>query len=103
MAEPLRYQLQRVLVDILGSKFVYYQPPLSLKMTYPCIVYSLDNYMDKNANNSLYFHKTRYQVTVIDRNPDSEIPMKLNRLPHASLSRTYTADDLYHFVFHTYI
>lgn len=103
MAEPRRYKLQAKLVEVLGSKYVYFQPPPTLRMNYPCIVYSLDKYQVKSANNSLYFHKTRYQVTVIDRNPDSEIPMRVEQLPHTGLSRTYTADDLHHFVFTTYI
>lgn len=102
MAQPRRYELQAELVKLLGSKNVYYQPPQSVRMSYPCIVYELDKYHDTHANNSLYTHKSRYQVTIIDRNPDSEIPLELAKFPYTSLSSTYAVDGLNHFVFSLY-
>ena len=38
-----RRELHEILVGILGSKNVYYEPPSSLLMKYPAIVYSLDD------------------------------------------------------------
>lgn len=35
-----RLELQSKLVELLGSKHVYYQPPESVKIEYPAIVYS---------------------------------------------------------------
>ena len=37
-----RIELQLKLEEILGSRHVYFQPPASIKMTYPAIVYELD-------------------------------------------------------------
>ena len=34
-----RNDLQKLLVEVLGSKNVYFQPPESVKMKYPAIVY----------------------------------------------------------------
>ena len=35
-----RLELHEILVDALGSRNVYYQPPENIKITYPAIVYS---------------------------------------------------------------
>lgn len=102
MVQPLRYELHAKLVQLLGAKHVYFQPPPTVQMTYPCIVYELDKYHDAYANDSLYSHKTRYQVTVIDRNPDSELPLKLNEFPYTSLESSFAYEGLNHFVFTLY-
>lgn len=102
MAQPRRYELQKQLVTLLGSSNVYYQPPGNLTMQYPCIVYQLDKYEDKQADNLLYNHRKQYQVTVIDRDPDSVIPEKLNQIPYTSLNTAFVKDDLYHYIFTIY-
>lgn len=102
MVQPRRYELHTKLVQLLGAKHVYFQPPPTVHMTYPCIVYELDKYHDTYANDSLYSHKTRYQVTVIDRNPDSELPLKLNELPYTSNGSSFATEGLNHFVFTLY-
>ena len=71
-------------------------------MTYPCIVYKRDNIRPWRANNALYKGTTRYMVTVIDPNPDSDIPMKVAALPFSLYNRGYAADELNHDVFILY-
>jgi len=44
----------------------------------------------------------RYQVTVIDADPDSIIPEKIEALPMCTFDRQFTADNLYHDVFSLY-
>lgn len=94
-----RIQLHKTLTDILGSNQVYFQPPSTIKMTYPCIVYSLSNIDSRFADNIPYFHKRRYSVTVIDRDPDSVIRDKMTYLPNCAYERGFTSDNLYHYVF----
>lgn len=94
-----RPELQTILVGLLGSDNVYFQPPPSLQMIYPCIVYSRSNIDIRHADDKPYKHRTRYQLTVIDRNPDSAIPMKVAMLPLCSFERFYTAENLNHDVF----
>ena len=94
-----RLQLQSLLVSILGSDNVYFQPPPNVSMKYPCIVYNRDRMDTIHANNKPYKHLKRYQVKVIDRNPDSTIPEKIADLPMCSFNRFYTADNLNHDVF----
>ena len=94
-----RLELQSILVDILGSKNVYFQPPPTIKMEYPCIVYKRDAGETTFADDKPYNRHTRYQVTVIDRDPDSEIPDKVASLPKCVFDRFYTSDNLNHDVF----
>ena len=78
---------------------VYFQPPASINMQYPCIIYSRDGSSTDHANNGLYRHAKRYQVTVVDRNPDTELADKIEALQYASFERSFAADDLNHYVF----
>lgn len=98
MSKP-RTELQQLLESILGSGYVYFQPPASVKMNYPAIVYSLGSIRDLNADNEPYVHNKAYTVTVIDKNPDSPIAEKMIDLPECSFDRAYTADNLNHFVY----
>lgn len=94
-----RQQLQNLLLEILGSGNVYFQPPATISMGYPCIVYKRDFVKTDHADNKPYKHSKRYQVTVIDRNPDSDIPAKVAALPTCVFDRSYAADDLNHDVY----
>jgi hypothetical protein len=95
----LRLDLHTILVDILGSSNVYFQPPPTVIMVYPSIVYRRDYAETIFAENKPYQHRKRYQVTVIDRDPDSIIPGKIAALPMCIFDRFYTADNLNHDVY----
>lgn len=94
-----RLELQTLLESLLGTRNVYFQPPANVQMKYPCIVYSRDASDTKFADNNPYHHTKRYQVTVIDQNPDSIIPDKIANLPMCTHNRFFTADNLNHVVF----
>ena len=94
-----RLELQNLLESILGSRNVYYQPPESIKIKYPAIIYSRD-YIDNNfADDIVYMQNHTYQIIVIDANPDSEIVNKISKLPMCRYNRHYTSDNLNHDVF----
>lgn len=97
--EQGRLELHEVLVNILGSRNVYYQPPESIKLHYPAIIYSRNNIQNNFANNDVYAQHYSYEVTVIDEDPDSEIVDKISRMPTARFERHYTSDDLNHDVY----
>lgn len=94
-----RMKLHKMLVDLLGSSNVYFQPPESIKMKYPCIVYHLADIDPVFADNIPYLKKRRYSVTVIDRDPDSVIRDKMSDLQACGFERQFTSDNLYHYVF----
>ena len=97
-----REELHEILVDLLGSRNVYFQPPATVKIQYPCIIYKRNRIDTKYANDLLYKKSMGYLVTVIDSDPDSEIPDKVLQLPLTSFDRHYTADNLNHDVFNIY-
>jgi len=97
-----RIELQTVLENLLGSRNVYFQPPETIKMDYPCIVYSKNSYFTKFADNKLYSKTKKYTVTVIDKDPDSDIPDRLLSLPLCSFDRHFTKNNLNHNVYSLY-
>ena len=94
-------QILHNLADPEGVE-VYYQPPEDLVMTYPCIVYSLDEIHKRSADNGPYSLFDRYQVTFIRHDPDSPILRKLIGLPYSSFSRHFATSGLNHDVFVIY-
>lgn len=113
-----RLDLQAELEEILGSNQVYFSPPESIKLKYPCIVYTRSSIDSRNANNKVYLKPYRYTVTLIDRDPDSEAFKKrekyegeeanslverlLLHFKYCSHDRTFATDNLNHDVFTIY-
>lgn len=98
----LRLELHEILVKILGSNQVYFQPPETVKMKYPCIVYERGSGDTIFADDIPYRFTQRYQITVMDRDPDSKIPEKVADLPMCTYDRHYNIDNLNHDVFNLY-
>ena len=96
---PSRLELQTLLEEILGSRNVYFQPPESVKMKYPAIVYGLEDIKNTFANDRVYLSKRKYLITVIDEDPDSEIVEKVSQLPTCKFNRHFESDNLNHDVF----
>ena len=103
-----RLELHDEFIDILGSRTdtesrVYFQTPGSVNMKYPCIRYKKLSPDIKRANNRVYQNTSRYEVVVIDSDPDSDIPDRiLNHFPMCSWNQAYTADNLNHTVLTLY-
>ena len=81
---------------------IYFQPPESVKMVYPAIRYKRSSAFAIHADNLPYLHAMAYELTVIDRNPDSEATKRLLNYPQCRLNRSYVADNLNHDVFILY-
>ena len=97
-----RTDLQTILENILGSSNVYFQPPTNIQMLYPCIVYKRARLEPEFADNKPYNQAKLYQVTVIDRNPDSLIPGRVGQLPMSAFDRFYTEANLNHDVYNIF-
>ena len=73
-----RIKFHRLLCEILSCPIegercrCYFQPPESVKMSYPAIVYSLDDIDKTYANDGVYLSKRRYTIVVIDKDPDTK-------------------------------
>ncbi len=92
-----RLQLQSLLSEITGN--VYFQPPNNVQIQYPCIVYARDGSYAAFADNEKFIRDKKYQITVIDRNPDSILPDTVEELAYCRFNRFFTVDNLNHWVF----
>lgn len=102
MAQHRRIELQHLLERILGSKNVYFQPPESLKIKYPCIIYTMEKIDHERADNIGYISHPRYSIIHITRDPDESIYDEMSKLPYSSYDRSYPADNLHHNVYTLY-
>ena len=98
-----RKKLHDILCGITGdTKIVYYQPPMNVKMTFPCIEYHDAPWDTKFAGDSPYAITRHYQVTVIDPRPENPWIFELATLPMCTQERHYVSDGLNHDVFDLY-
>lgn len=98
--ETARTQLQTLLESITAN--VYFQPPLNVEIKYPCIIYRRNSAKTEYADNEPHIFTLRYEIMVIDRDPDSDILEAIAALPMCVFNRHYTVDDLNHDVFNLY-
>lgn len=94
---PKVHQIFKSLFD--KDPHVYHQGPGSAKMQYPCIVYKLTDIPIDSADNINYREYRRYEVTVIDKDPDSALREKVAKLPQCRFVRFFVNDSLNHYVF----
>lgn len=97
-----RLELHNILKGILGSDHVYFQPPESVQMQYPAIVYERDTARTQFADNVPHRFTLRYKVTVISREPDSDFHLKIAKLPMTTYERHFTTANLHHDVLNTF-
>lgn len=97
-----RVELQSTLEKLLGSRNVYYQPPETLKMQYPAIVYNKSYVKLDRADDTTYNKRVRYELIVIAQRPDDPVVNKLLDVPYCSYERHFNSDNLNHDVLTLY-
>lgn len=103
MASKSRLELQTKFEELLGSKNVYFQPPESVKMNYPCIRYSLSRIDTRKASNKKYTIDKAYDVTYICKDPDNTLKERiLEEFDYIAFARHYKAENLNHYVYTLY-
>lgn len=97
-----RAELHSILCTVVDH--VYFQPPESIKLVYPCIVYNKEPEKDLYADNLIYVSTDRYSLTVIDANPDTQIPRELKDTlkEYIKPNRYYVSSNLNHYAFTVY-
>ena len=101
---------QDILQGIIGShqpdpkrENVFYQPPASVELVYPCIIYTLDNIHTLRADNINYMITPTYEVKIITRNPNNPYLKKmLMDISTAKFHRRFVNDGLYHDILSVY-
>lgn len=94
-----RLELQTLLEAVLGSKNVYFQPPETIKIKYPAIIYHLAAIRTDRADGINYRKGRNYTITLIHNDPDNSIVDSIIDLPYCAFDRCYISDNLYHYVF----
>lgn len=94
-----RLELQEILENTLGSRNVYFQPPATVKLKYPCIIYHRSSLNQRYADNKTYLITPRYDITYISKTVDDLMVEKIAALPMCRYDRYYAADSLHHDTF----
>ena len=99
--DPFNFEVDDVpsAIEREAGNHVYFQPPETFKMVYPCIVYEMARDDLLHADDMAYRRKKAYTVTVIDKNPDSELPDVIGDVFNTPMNRHFTLDNLHHFVY----
>lgn len=98
-----RLYLQGQFESILGTRNVYFQPPESVSMKYPAIVYKPKDFRMKSANNTNgYIQSEGYEGTLILREPDTQYLAKIFKIPYCRFDRYYASNNLHHYTFTIY-
>lgn len=95
--------LHSLLVELPYLRKVYFQPPESVKLEFPCIIYRWDGNAEKYADDMAYKSKRHYHLVIADYDPDSVIPDVFQKnFTYAKLERTYTSDGMNHWAYSLY-
>ncbi len=102
MIDKRRLKLDKLLRDTLGTTQVYYQPPASVQMEYPCIRYNMAKVPVDYADDRAYLIRAKYIVTYITTEPDDPMKETLVETLRTPVIQIYAADGLYHYVYEVY-
>lgn len=95
--------LQNELKSLLGSDNVYFQPPSTTRMHYPCFVFERGSGSQMTANNRNYLFTKRYTVTYIGNESDPDmIDEVVRHFQMCKYDRHFVKDNLHHDVFSIY-
>ena len=104
MTKEDRLKLHQELVDVVnGDAKIYFQPPSGQNLSYPCVIYERSGLQVTNADDSKYLKQSIWNLTVITKDPDSELPDKIfSYFLHSSYDQVFVNDHLYHHVMTIY-
>ena len=95
-----RLKLQGELEEFLGNKNVYFQPPESAKLKYPCIIYKKITGNTTYADDIPYRFVRPYELTLITQDPDSPLVSQLAyKYPTIQHINSFVTGNRYHEVF----
>lgn len=98
-----RVDLDKKLREYYNPARVFFQPPENVKLSYPCVLYWLDDYDQQFADDITYIGKVRYSLRYITKDPDDErILGVLSKFNHIKLNNFFTADNLNHYDYSLY-
>ena len=97
MATAHRMKFSDKLKEFVTPENVHFQPPATVKLKYPCIIYQRMPAHKEFANNTKFLNKPLWRVQVIDNNPDSIIGDNIdNAFMYSKIVSMDTIDNLLH-------
>ena len=100
--EDKRVKLHRIMQDLIGNNNVYFQPPESVKLKYPCIIYNLAKVSVVHADDKVYLMNPKYVIRYITLDADDNTRLALVRGLGVPIIQTYAKDGLYHYIYELY-
>ena len=101
--EANRLELHAILENVMTSceevPHLYFQPPETVKLIYPCIIYRLATLTNDYADDDPYRSRISYDVTYITRSPQSTVPSAMVKLHKFAFDRYYVSDNLHHYAY----
>ena len=101
--EANRQELSGILSDVMAScdeePCLYFQPPETVKLRYPCIIYQLKSMTSIFADDDPYRTTIFYDITYITRSPISTVPMAFAKRHGFVFDRYYVAENLHHYAY----
>lgn len=95
-----RVNFDTKLRSILPPEYtLYFQPPTNTVLKPPYVLYKRLDVAQRMASNVKYISKEKYQITVVDSDPDSVLASILTMHPDAHFQQEYPQNNLYHHVF----
>lgn len=93
-----RLKLQETLENLPKVKKAYFQPPASVHMEYPCVVFSYEDDHKMFADGIPYLVSDRYTATLITKDAfPTETLDAMDAMDYCDFDRHYVADNLHHF------
>lgn len=95
-----RAELSEILHGFCNN--VYFQPPADKKLSYPCIIYKLNNLDVTFADNGAYRMMDEYSITYVTLDPDDVNIRQIAMLPYCRLTQTASPNNLHHSYYRLY-
>lgn len=97
-----RKDFHKKLEQAFGCK-CYFQPPETLKLTYPCVVYAFERFDTRRANNLNYIINERYKISFLHKDADNgtvkQVMRKFEKIAHV---QHYITNGVYNDVYFIY-
>jgi hypothetical protein len=95
----LRDVLSSIMEDSGEEPHLYFQPPETIKLEYPCMVYHLKTLTSRKANDKPYHKIIGFDITYITRSPASSVPSRMLSEQYMNFDRYYTSENLHHYAY----
>ena len=90
-----RLELHEELLKFVPN--VYFQPPTSMQIKYPCVIYAKSDKDVVYANDTKYRSIQLYDLTLIEQKPDTDIADRIfTHFGYCDITQYYVADNLNH-------